>query len=475
MSGYHNIIDYKVVPENRISGVTDKEVLEKRKRGVKAMNTRCFKCNKSFQQRIGYKNHLRKRHDGIEPPENRDPANLARPDDRIDCLICDKKFTSVLGLKLHINRLHLGLQADNEEEEDEDEDEDGENKTPKPKTDSEDLCEEDRRLIERMYYRMRKYACKFCPARFNDKMKFAMHEAVHAQSKKPVMCPYCEKSYSRRDKLREHIGRSHLGMPMPEPIPRRNEIVGLISRDMESPEPIRTKYTIDDYVMVEGRFKCPECSTLFLSFSGVELHVREEHTEKGFKCQICLMAYIDKKGLYQHMFRKHPKQPMGMPIENPFVMSSLNKAPTYSSPETPEKDSNIQPIRLADGTLKCPLCPKTYSSQGGFWIHKKNHHGPGAVTSAGPNSQPFSDLKKKFWCEVCGKYYSSYTSLYIHRKNLHPMESPRPGATFPRVITDNVPMVIPPKSTPLVVNVGGGSMHTQVGNFTGQNPTKARY
>ena len=29
-----------------------------------------------------------------------------------------------------------------------------------------------------------------------------MHEGIHAKQRKPVVCPYCDKSYSRPDKLK---------------------------------------------------------------------------------------------------------------------------------------------------------------------------------------------------------------------------------------------------------------------------------
>ena len=54
----------QVTEKNKLSNVSEDSPLLKRKqnrgrRGKKAMNTRCFKCNKSFQQRLGYKTHIR--------------------------------------------------------------------------------------------------------------------------------------------------------------------------------------------------------------------------------------------------------------------------------------------------------------------------------------------------------------------------------------------------------------------------------
>ena len=65
-------------------------------------------------------------------------------------------------------------------------------------------------MIEKMFYIMRKYGCAFCPVRFNNKAKLQMHESIYAKAKKPVICPYCEKSYSKRDFNQASGGSSQL-------------------------------------------------------------------------------------------------------------------------------------------------------------------------------------------------------------------------------------------------------------------------
>ena len=414
----------------------------------------------------------------MEPLENLDPANLALPDDRIDCLICEKKFTNDQGLRLHISRIHLGMRGnegeggeDEEEEEDkedaesvedDDQSKDGEDgvkeekvevkegqqtpavgeeednnqadateedplkidevkaddsvvkdELPEPKNETAveekkrkeresgheklekaKVSDEDRKLIEKMFYRMRRHGCQYCPVRFNSRIKLNMHEAVHRKSTRPMN----NKSS-----------------------PREAEIVGYIPTSR--------------------------------SLANMPFRVGGEG-EKAVVCQLCPMSYNDKKGLYQHMFRKHPKTPMGTPIANPFVMSGLNKAPQGYGDDAEEqpvgrRKSAMAPIKLANGLIQCPLCPRTYSSQGGYWIHKKNHH---SETSSPANR--VTDAKKKFWCDVCGKYYSSYTSLYIHRKNLHPSEPRRSGTSTPPVGGGGGK-----GGRPMVVNLGDG-MHT---------------
>ena len=44
-------------------GTSDSVV--KKKRGPAPGNTRCFPCGKSFQHRLGYKAHIKNKHEGV--------------------------------------------------------------------------------------------------------------------------------------------------------------------------------------------------------------------------------------------------------------------------------------------------------------------------------------------------------------------------------------------------------------------------
>eukprot|EP00088_Acartia_fossae_P043643 TRINITY_DN4601_c0_g1_i11.p1 TRINITY_DN4601_c0_g1~~TRINITY_DN4601_c0_g1_i11.p1 ORF type:complete len:589 (-),score=212.45 TRINITY_DN4601_c0_g1_i11:493-2055(-) len=120
-------------------------------------------------------------------------------------------------------------------------------------------------------------------------------------------------------------------------------------------------------------------------------------------------------------------------------MSSLSQAGgSPAGPSTPGRSTanmslkelrELQPIKLPGGGIKCPLCPKTYTSTGGFWIHKRNNHPEwfnltarrAAQAPVGPTAtEPKAIADKTHRCDLCGKFYSSYASLYHHKKSLHP-------------------------------------------------------
>lgn len=531
MKEVHKVTGFIFTPENslepgNIDTAAESESVVKKRRGPPAGNTRCFPCGKSFQHRLGYKSHIKKKHEGVEPQENLDPKNLALPDDRISCLICHKKFTTVLGLKGHIQKIHVGMskvetnngnEEDKQEEEEEDDVSDEEDKqevteeakaeekpdiiddakqeagdplevnngttetsgsgndgtvakhengsveesselksetkdvktTDESKPNDQSVSSEDARLIEKMYYMMRRYGCSSCSVRFNTKDRLAMHEIIHANDKKPVICPHCEKSYSRRDKLRKHVEKIHPGLPMPDPISpntAKKEKAALSKVKADKPkqpkdpkDPKQTKMTLGEKVNVitvtingHTKYKCPECDTMFSYQKGCVRHIRMFHNgDKGdFSCPICPLTYKDNKGLYQHMHRKHKDQ-KGAPAEE------TEETPENSDSEDSETASETVAAEPVSATYQCKYCPKVYGSAGSRWQHKKSKH-PEMLNSKGASplvSSPSLKItavkaspgKKDYTCQVCTKTYSNYMSLYMHKKTKHPGIPPGSG------------------------------------------------
>ena len=479
MNNVHKVEKFKFSENNLINPskkATKPEVLKdlaqennveaKKKRGAPAGNTRCFPCNKAFQHRLGYKTHIKNRHDGVEPPENLDPKNLALPDDRVACMICNKKFTSSPGLKGHIQNFHLGLNKVKVNKDTEDEDTESsvkegvEDVKPVGKT----VTPEEARLIEKMYYMMRKYGCAFCPVRFNDKSKLQMHESVHAKSKKPVICPYCEKSYSKRDKLKNHIERVHPGHPMPKPSPQKSPEKSPVATPVKkgkkvvkkSPSP-RLQYPEIKMVKVDGqdKFQCPYCDQLFTYRKGCIRHMKQFHAnemnnstpvkveeevdiaeededdndedndveevydeeqpkvapvpsnKKDYPCPVCNKIYASYMSLYMHKKTKHP----GIPAKG------------GSNPVTPMKqDGSVQVLQLGVGGLtpngrrekihQCATCQKKYADLKGLATHIEKMH------PSTPEKPP--EKSKNQDCPYCDNMYSRRDKLYEHIRRTHP-------------------------------------------------------
>ena len=314
-----------------------------------------------------------------------------------------------------------------------------------------------------------------------------MHEGIHNKQRKPIICPYCEKSYARPDKLKDHCATAHPNRPVPKvPDFVPEQPAKARERVPKSERPVTDR----DFRVIDGEYKCPQCPRMYKTLIQARTHHSVIHS-KNVRCEYCPAKYNDRKGLYQHMFRKHPNQPMPKDpvIANPFVMSSLSHPPAdptedpLALPENPGSAvaasnglDELQPLKLPDGSIRCPLCPKTYTSAGGFWIHKRNRHpqwfnatSKSAVRSPAPMvaEQP-QPSGQKFWCELCGKVYASYASLYHHRKTIHPhtLKKGSSGGSSPALMQAALQDYrnlarLAPKPSPMVVNVGGGGVsHT---------------
>ena len=449
-----------IFPELLRDLATDGKV--KKKRGPPAGNTRCFPCNKSFQHRLGYKNHVKNKHSGVEPPENRDPKNLALPDDRVSCLICYKKFNSALGLKGHIQNVHLGLnqlaKAKNETEDEETEENSGGQQNGKNVTD------EEAKLIEKMYYMMRKYGCAFCPVRFNNKSKLVMHEKVHEKSKKPVICPYCEKSYSKRDKLKKHIERLHPGKPMPAPTspqkktgaspsPAKSKPVSRVSGSPRSKVDI-TSITLNGHT----KWRCPECESLFSYQKGAMRHYKDFHTEGGRKNQGKNNSKSKAKSRAEEDEEEEENQE-DYKEEDEEVEEEEEEEEVVQ--EEKEEEEVVEKPKTKTKSYECPACDKVYTNANSLWAHKKAKHpnlGQGQSSSkatkvrkppkaAAVVSEPAPSGGKggkEYVCPMCHKKYASYMSLYMHKKTKHPAILPCGGSNPP----------IPSEAQALTLGVG---------------------
>ena len=311
------------------------------------------------------------------------------------------------------------------------------------------VSQEDASLIEKMYYMMRRYGCQYCTARFNNKGKLAMHESIHAKDKKPVICPHCEKSYSRRDKLRKHIERIHPGKPMPEhtglsPPEKPRAELAMVAADVAY-QRVAAKLNIPRGEEVEAemsgelaallarvrqvlgpdgvaKFQCPDCEATFSFQKGVVRHIKMFHvTERKVQCKLCPMTYADKKGLYQHMHRKHPKN---------------RDTPDPSGEESDASSQGSQPsLASSEGaaTHACKLCPRAYANAGSLWAHKKAKHPDSLTIPSSPlvaNGGLITPTvpKRDFNCPMCPKIYGNYMSLYMHKKTKHPNGASPGGA-----------------------------------------------
>uniref|UniRef100_A0A9L0J1Q2 Zinc finger protein n=1 Tax=Equus asinus TaxID=9793 RepID=A0A9L0J1Q2_EQUAS len=126
--------------------------------------------------------------------------------------------------------------------------------------------------VQVVHERHKKYRCELCNKAFvtpSISGTLRVHIRSHT-GERPYQCPYCEKGFSRNDRLKMHIH----------------------THTREKP------------------YKCSECSRAFSQKRGLDEHKRTHTREKPFQYDICDLAFSLKKMLIRHKMTHNPNCPL---------------------------------------------------------------------------------------------------------------------------------------------------------------------
>ncbi|XP_044737614.1 zinc finger protein 91-like [Chrysoperla carnea] len=196
---------------------------------------KCDSCEEKFRKQRDLKKHMRKMHPKMKQPRKRSQyekqdvscelcgkivrrRNLSkhmlshRERNNLNCRYCEKAFLSPEALKEHMEVAH------------------------------------------------KKCVCDHCGLRLRPN-QLKTHLLTHTKER-PHACDRCDKTYSQKCQLKQHISRIHLN---------------------------------------ERKFVCTFCSQAFFDKKCLLNHVRRHTGEKPFKCQMCEKRFIQKVALDVHM------------------------------------------------------------------------------------------------------------------------------------------------------------------------------
>ena len=174
----------------------------------------------------------------------------------------------------------------------------------------------------------KRYHCKLCEKDYSTRWRLLEHIRIQ-HDRIPFQCEYCQKTYASKSTLNTHILSVHKGM----------------------------------------NYKCERCERTFNERTALKAHMKTVHQIEmnlceqqrsmtqipnikipEFKCDKCYKVLQTKKS-----FRNHMKSHLSG-NENPLLPLSL--------PTKPEPDK----------TLKCDKCDKIFTSVHGFQYHMENLH-----------------------------------------------------------------------------------------------------
>lgn len=206
----------------------------------------------------------------------------------------------------------------------------------------------------------------------------------------PFNCHLCDKSYSRKDKLKHHLCNHHHVTS----VPRQS---------------------------IHAEFQCPTCGKTYRSQDNYDKHLRE-HFPTPFQCFICRAEFAMRKDWRQHESQCIATTTMGNGeykcLECQGVQSDLDTFRMHLK-------SGCSLLDEQSGAEECPTCKEVFPTASQLTLHQEVEHEQGVkCATCGNVFESRAALKKHavrmhkgyFSCPVCGQKLSRADKLAEHMR-----------------------------------------------------------
>ncbi|XP_068096157.1 zinc finger and BTB domain-containing protein 41 [Hyperolius riggenbachi] len=334
---------------------------------------KCPKCEKVFDRLGKYESHTRV-HTGEKPFEcdicnlrystksnltvhrRRHNNEMAIPRKEQKCPFCIKLHASRKTLVKHVKRFH----AENVQE-----------------------------FLSMKRLKSEGWKCDICNKSFSRRPHLEEHMILHSQDN-PFKCTYCDEQFKSRFKRLKHHEKYHLG-PFPcDLCDRQFNDSGNLKRHIEYThggkrkwscficgKSVRERTTLKEHLRIHSGEKphlCSICGQNFRHGSSYRLHLRVHHDDKRYECDECGKAFIR----HDHL-TKHKK------------------------------------IHSGEKAHQCEECGKCFGRRDHLSVHYKSVH---------LGEKVWQKYKTTFHqCEVCKKVFKGKSSLDMHFRT-HSGEKP---------------------------------------------------
>lgn len=158
-------------------------------------------------------------------------------------------------------------------------------------------------VVAKLYFTTHLVACRCdssgCEKAFDTHFKLIRHRRIHS-SERPYLCPYCERSFLRKDHLTSHVHiHSHS---------RTRQHCSYCGKGYASSFALRTHLAI--HAAERGDLTCGVCAKEFSDYPELELHLRATHlgsrsvkrsSEKVHRCPTCGKSFFAMKDIRRHL------------------------------------------------------------------------------------------------------------------------------------------------------------------------------
>lgn len=234
------------------------------------------------------------------------------------------------------------------------------------------------------------YICEFCSKEFRKSYNYIRHRRVHTREK-PYNCALCERAFSTKSKLHEHVK-----------IHRLDEHHGILAK----------------------HYPCAVCCQAFSSLRLLDKHMstHSQICKVGYKCKICEDLFESSIALAYHKHKQVDadseflQQLLPTPTE---VYSNVNNAAvscevqTSSSAECiPETTNIVKRLKSRHAALKwkCIICERHFSNSFLLRDHRRIYH---SIYNRKRRISALAVLRC-FKCTYCARVFETKARCKVH-------------------------------------------------------------
>lgn len=238
------------------------------------------------------------------------------------------------------------------------------------------------------------FKCEICERIFKNLRLFRIHKRMHYTTLKSWTCKDCNKKYSSKNLLDEHMNM-HTG--------ERPYKCSHCTKDFAS------KYTLTAHMKIHTDrnrpYECKTCSKTFYSLQNLTQHERTHNAIKEYVCNMC-----DKAFATSHNLEVHKIVHTGF---KPFICRTCGKAFARRA-----EIKDHERTHTGERPYNCDICGNSFAQRSNLMSHKRATH--------------LND--KRYKCDQCEKSFKRRRLLDYHIKATHTGERPYKcdecGSTF---------------------------------------------